>query len=120
MICGDCFSLIITVNQELYSCGHSDHHGHKIKEHINKPKKLSISEHKIVAAAAGFNHALAVTQSGQTYSWGNGIFYQLGHNSKNDEKEPRLIKKLADVKIVQVSCTRGEKNSHSMALSEAG
>jgi alpha-tubulin suppressor-like RCC1 family protein len=99
--------LIISVDQELFSCGHSDHHGHKIKEHLSKPKKLSISDEKIVTAAAGFNHALAVTQKGQTYSWGNGVFYQLGHNSKNDEKEPRLIKKLADVRIAQVSCTRG-------------
>jgi E3 ubiquitin-protein ligase HERC2 len=99
--------LIITVDQELYSCGHSDLHGHKIKEHLPKPKKLSISNEKIVNAAAGFNHALAVTEKGATYSWGNGAFYQLGHNSKSDEKEPRLIKKLVDVKVVQVSCTRG-------------
>jgi hypothetical protein len=44
VICGDCFSLIITIDSELYSCGHSDHHGHKIKEHLNKPKRLKISE----------------------------------------------------------------------------
>ena len=120
VICGDCFSLIITVDQDLYSCGHAELHGHKIKENINKPKKLAISEEKIVNAAAGFNHALAVTAKGAAYSWGTGAFYQLGHNSKNDEKEPRLIKKLADVKVIQASCTRGEKNSHSMALTESG
>lgn len=88
---------------------------------MNKPKKLNINGgEKIISAGAGFNHALAVTQKGEVYSWGNGVFYQLGHNSKNDEKEPRLIKKLTEVKIKQVSCTRGEKNSHSMAVSESG
>lgn len=76
--------------------------------------------YKVKAIAAGFTHSLAVTEKGQVYSWGTGAFHQLGHGNKQDEKQPRLIKKLADVKIVQVSCTRGEKNCHSMAVSEAG
>ncbi len=54
---------------------------------MNKLKKLNINGgEKIISAGAGFNHALAVTQKGEVYSWGNGVFYQLGHNSKNDEK----------------------------------
>lgn len=31
-----------------------------------------------------------------------------------------MIKGLEGVKIVQVSCSRGEKNVHSMAVSEGG
>jgi alpha-tubulin suppressor-like RCC1 family protein len=38
--CGDCFSLIISIENDLYSCGHVDFHGHKTKEHLSKPKKL--------------------------------------------------------------------------------
>lgn len=45
--------------------------------------------------AAGFTHSLAVTVKGQTYSWGYGGFFQLGHGGKQDEKEPRLIKRLS-------------------------
>lgn len=74
----------------------------------------------MATAAAGFTHALAVTIKGQVYSWGSGSCYQLGHGSKQDQKEPKLIKKLEDCKIKQVSCTRGEKNAHSMAVSEEG
>ena len=79
--------------------------------------KLDINGEKVKTVATGFNHSLAVTEKGQTYSWGNGVFYQLGHGSKQDEKEPKLIKKIAGVIVKDVSCTRGEKNSHSMALS---
>ena len=57
---------------------------------------------------------------GQTYSWGSGTFLQLGHGGKHDEQQPRLIKGLSEVNIKQVSCTRGEKNSHSMALDVEG
>jgi alpha-tubulin suppressor-like RCC1 family protein len=74
---------------------------------LNKPKKIDFSGEKVVNVSAGFNHSLAVTDKGTTYSWGNGVFFQLGHNSKNDEKEPRAIKKLSNIHIIQVSCTRG-------------
>jgi len=84
IVCGDCFSFIISSENDLYSCGHGDFHGHKTKEHLSKPKKLEFSGEKIVNVSAGFNHSLAVTDKGATYSWGNGSFFQLGHNSKND------------------------------------
>jgi alpha-tubulin suppressor-like RCC1 family protein len=74
----------------------------------------------VKTVAAGFTHSLAVTLKGQTYSWGQGSFHQLGHGNQHAEQEPKLIKKLAEVKIVQVSCTRGEKNAHSMAVDEDG
>ena len=118
--CGDCFSLMISVEDELHSCGHTDLHGHKQKEHLNQPKALSLEGETVALAAAGFSHSLAVTRKGQTYSWGLGGFHQLGHGSKHDLKQPKLVKALAEVKIVDVSCTRGEKNAHSMALSEDG
>lgn len=104
----------------MYSCGHADLHGHKSKEHINKLKRVDIDGQKVKAVAAGFTHSLAVTEKGQTFSWGTGVFFQLGHGNKQDQKQPKAIKKLAEVKIVQVSCTRGEKYSHSMALSQNG
>jgi hypothetical protein len=52
---------MISEENDLYSCGHADYHGHKSKEHLNKPKKLNINGEKIISAGAGFNHALAVT-----------------------------------------------------------
>jgi len=39
---------------------------------------------KVIVADAGFNHSLAVTEQGQTYSWGDGSFLQLGHGGKQD------------------------------------
>ena len=70
--CGDCFSLVISDEDELYSCGHSELHGHKKKEHLSILTKLKIDEEKVSCVAAGFTHALAVTSKGQVYSWGDG------------------------------------------------
>lgn len=117
---GDCFSLILTKSNEVFSCGHSDLNGHKSKQHFNIFKQISFEKHKIIAISAGFTHALAASDQKETFSWGKGDFFQLGHASKNDSKEPKLIKKLSGISIVQVSCTRGEKNSHSMAVTGDG
>ena len=57
--------------------------------------KLKMEDEKIANVSAGFTHALAVTTKGQVFSWGSGNFYQLGHGNKNDEKQPKLVKKLS-------------------------
>ena len=77
--------MVISSENDLYSCGHGDLHGHKTKENINKLKKVEIGA-KVKAVAAGFTHSLAVSEAGQVYSWGNGGFSQLGHGDKKDQK----------------------------------
>lgn len=42
--------------------------------------------------AVGGNHSLALTASGQLYSWGYGEMGQLGHGVERDEAMPRLLK----------------------------
>jgi len=64
LACGDCYTLVITKDNEMYSCGHADLHGHKSKEHINKLKRVDIDGQKVKAVAAGFTHSLAVTEKG--------------------------------------------------------
>lgn len=57
--------------------------------------------------SAGFTHALAINANGDVYSWGEGVFLQLGHGNKNDVKTPKKIEGISGKKIVSVSCTRG-------------
>lgn len=64
LACGDCYTLVITKEEEIYSCGHADFHGHKSKEHLNKLERLDIDGKKVKAVAAGFTHSLAVTEKG--------------------------------------------------------
>jgi alpha-tubulin suppressor-like RCC1 family protein len=103
---GDGVSLMITEGGDLYSCGHRERHGHKLNDHISKPTKLKFDS-KIIKVGAGFTHCLAVDEKGKLYSWGDGKCFQLGHGKKDDEKEPKQIKGLDSVFIVDVSCTRG-------------
>ena len=47
---------------------------------------------RIVAIAAGTNHAAALTDDGQVYSWGCGGYGRLGHGSAADELKPKRLK----------------------------
>ncbi|ETV99248.1 hypothetical protein, variant 1 [Aphanomyces invadans] len=66
--------------------------------------------------AAGDNHALAVTEFGDVYSWGRGKDGELGHGDpRDDQPVPLKIKGLQE-HIVNVACG----NIHSMATTITG
>ncbi|UYV81070.1 HERC4 [Cordylochernes scorpioides] len=70
--------------------------------------------HHIRQVSTKGEHTLALSEAGQVFSWGCNLHGQLGYptDSGQPSLEPRLIKKLALVHVVQVACG----NSHSMAL----
>lgn len=56
-----------------------------------------------------------MSEQGEVYTWGNGEFFQLGHGNKQSLKVPTKVRGLEN--IVSLSCSRGEKNCHTIALS---
>ena len=70
----------------------------------------------MVRVSAGFDHSLAVTEAGHTYSWGNGDNGMLGHGDTQNQHVPKLIEALQAVKVVAVSAGIG----HSLAVDAMG
>ncbi|CAK4080980.1 unnamed protein product [Aphanomyces euteiches] len=71
----------------------------------------------IMDFAAGENHALAVTEFGDVYSWGRGKDGELGQGEpREDITTPTKIKSLEEHIVVNVSCG----NIHSMATTITG
>lgn len=103
----------------MFGAGHNSFHGHKTKDNLNIFKKIG-DQVTFKKVNAGFTHSLAISEAGQVYSWGEGVFLQLGHGNKNDVKTPKKIESISDKKFASVSCTRGEKYAHSMAATEDG
>jgi len=67
---------------------------------------------QIVGIAAGADHSLAVTSSGEVYSWGCGDSGRLGHGTppalklwgkSRDETKPRLVRALETQRVTQVA-----------------
>lgn len=84
----------------------------------------SLQNAKIVGLAAGAAHSLAVTASGEVYSWGSGDAGRLGHGgaavlkglAMRSESKPRLIRALETQRIAAV--TAG--HAHSACVDSHG
>jgi alpha-tubulin suppressor-like RCC1 family protein len=64
----------------------------------------------------GAFHSAAVTKNGNLWTWGRGIFGQLGHGDLENRNKPKLVETALDVKFIQVSCG----SDFTVALSDQG
>ena len=71
---------------------------------------------QISQAKSGDGHCLAITNSGEVYSWGEGSYGRLGHGDTATIKTPKRVEALKDVVIVQVCCG----SRHSAAITADG
>ncbi len=57
--------------------------------------KGALENVRVVRVAAGQQHCMALTADGEVYSWGLGVFGQLGHGVSSDAHRPTRIAALA-------------------------
>lgn len=78
----------------------------------------ALSVHNIIQVDCGTNHCLVLSDAGQLFSWGCNLFGQLGLGSRDQQEiqKPSLIKKLATMNIVQMSCG----GNHCLAMTKNG
>ncbi|MBU5443345.1 chitobiase/beta-hexosaminidase C-terminal domain-containing protein [Paenibacillus sp. MSJ-34] len=68
----------------------------------------------IQAIAAGYNYSLALTKSGDVYSFGYGGVGQLGHDNRENQHTPKKIEGLSNVQAIAAGMY------HSLALTKSG
>ena len=77
----------------------------------------SLSNESIIKIAAGNNHSMAITELGELYTWGEGIYGQLGHGINNNEQYPKKVEYFCN-KFKIIDCKGGA--THTVALTEEG
>lgn len=90
------FSLMVTDAGQVWSMGINEKFqlglGHRFNQ--DKPqllKTLVAASVRVKDVACGQQHCLALDEEQKLWSWGLGVFGQLGHSSLRDESVPRKI-----------------------------
>ncbi|OWY91214.1 LOW QUALITY PROTEIN: Regulator of chromosome condensation (RCC1), partial [Phytophthora megakarya] len=66
--------------------------------------------------AAGENHTMALSHTGQVFSWGSNSFGQLGHPGKSNSSHSRLTPKRIDAFRLRVVADIAASGCHSAAI----
>ncbi|XP_051176119.1 probable E3 ubiquitin-protein ligase HERC4 isoform X2 [Leptopilina boulardi] len=117
--CGENYTIVITRDGQMYSCGNNDF-GQLGHEKDRKKRLELIPELETFAfkkVACGAYHSLVINEWGQVFCWGCNTEGQLGLDSSSiAERIPRMLKALATRIVVQIAC--GLK--HALALTNNG
>jgi alpha-tubulin suppressor-like RCC1 family protein len=91
---GYAFSVAVTEDGACYTWGFNEvgqlGHGHRFNSH-HPVRVAGLAHERVVAVACGQQHALALTANHTVYSWGLGVFGQLGHGTLHNSTRPRPI-----------------------------
>ncbi|XP_011141461.1 E3 ubiquitin-protein ligase HERC2 [Harpegnathos saltator] len=112
---------IVSQEGKLYACGEGTNGRLGLGDDYNmcEPKLIPfLSQYVIkkVAVHSGGKHALALTQDGKVFSWGEGEDGKLGHGNCTTLDKPRLIESLKSKRIRDIACGSG----HSAAIASNG
>jgi RCC1 and BTB domain-containing protein len=117
--CGPFHSLALTKNGEVYAWV-SNRLGligiRSKKDHQLLPIKVNgLHNEKVIQISCGFWHSMALTESGNVFSWGDNQFGQLGFEYFRLINRPTRIQ-LPHISISRISCD----SFHSLLLSNDG
>ncbi|XP_015440518.1 PREDICTED: RCC1 and BTB domain-containing protein 1-like [Dufourea novaeangliae] len=118
--CGSNHSLALIDNGEIYAWGKNNFGQAGKSESVdqNAPTKINstLSDKKFICISCGDSFCIAVTDSGEVYSWGDNSEGQLGIGNFKNQANPCKVSTLTGIIIEKVVC--GYK--HTLALSNKG
>uniref|UniRef100_M4BF19 Uncharacterized protein n=1 Tax=Hyaloperonospora arabidopsidis (strain Emoy2) TaxID=559515 RepID=M4BF19_HYAAE len=85
-------------------------------DRIEPTQLVSLNNTPMKKVVAGENHTMALSRTGQVYSWGSNSFGQLGHPGKPSFLQSRLTPKRIDAFRSQVMADIAVSGCHSAAI----
>ena len=118
--CGDLFTLFLSTSGEVFGCGSSTYVGNPMPGKSRTLSNQTVAPHLAVRLeplvgsyisdiVAGSAHALALTASGEVYTWGSNVHCELGYESSSVNSGDSLFSgefiSVPTVVIIVVMCT---------------
>lgn len=119
LACGSGHTCILTQDGEVFSWGRGDDgrlgHGDNGWKYV--PRLINALSGKVVTQiTCGSYHTAAVTNNGELFTWGGGMYGKLGHGSESGCSTPRKVEGLSDVHVGSVACG----SRHTVAVTSNG
>ena len=107
--CGGDHSCALSVSGSLYCWGKNNFGqlGIGTTEDSKKPAAcITLQNQEAQMVACGHDHTVVLTLDGGVFTFGSGMYGQLGHNCTNNEARPRKIFEMMGYNASQIACGR--------------
>jgi alpha-tubulin suppressor-like RCC1 family protein len=121
--CGQNHTMVLLADGTVWTfgLGSEGQLGHANDENVHMPRRIkadSFNYKKIVMVAAGGYHSMALSSTGDIFTWGCGAYGKLGHGDEINKNTPSMIKSDC-FNMTKVTLIAGG-GVHSAAVTENG
>jgi len=119
LACGSGHTCVLTQDGEVFTWGRGDDgrlgHGDNGWKYV--PRLVAALTGQVVTQiTCGSYHTAAVTNNGELFTWGGGMYGKLGHGSESGCSTPHRVEGLSSVHVRSVACG----SRHTVAVTSTG
>ncbi len=107
VVCGSGHTVVLSKDGNVYTWGRGDDGrlGHGDTGWKHEPRLVTAMKNRFVRQiTCGSYHTAAVTDTGELFTWGCGMYGKLGHGNEYGHTEPRCVDSLREKFVMQVAC----------------